>query len=73
MKFLIFYFFILPSAVRGGQRKILNLCYQRKRRKKKSQETLDFSTAVEIICQISKVINSSSSFPNGTHTNLPLW
>lgn len=68
MKFLIFYFSILPSAMHGGKRKTLNLCYQRK---KKSQETLDFSAPVEIICQISKVINSSSSFPNGTRTNLP--
>lgn len=34
IKFLIFYFSILPSAVHGGKRNILNLCYQRKKKKK---------------------------------------
>lgn len=39
-------------------------------RKEKSQETLDFYTPVEIICWISKLIHSSSSFPKGTTHNL---
>lgn len=53
---------------------MLSLTQRKKKneKKKKSQETPDFYTPVEIICRISEVINSSSSFPKGTHIhNLP--
>lgn len=51
---------------------MLSLTQGKEKKKKTNQETLDFYTPVEIICQISEVINSSSSLPNGTQThNLP--
>lgn len=56
----------------GGGRYEIHAIPYTKKKKKKSQETPDFYTPVEIICRISEVINSSSFLPKGTHIhNLP--